>query len=81
MYVETDRYYNPVVPRENRFCFHCKIKNWIDKFQLGHISTLKKWLVRKINGGRGCLKYVVNDIHEPDVYSKTYTQRVANNRI
>ena len=42
MYVETDRYCNPVVPKENRFCFHCKIKNWIDRFQLGHISTFKK---------------------------------------
>ena len=42
MYVETDRYCNPVVPRENRFCFHCKIKNWIDRFQLGHISTFNK---------------------------------------
>ena len=24
MYVETGRYCNPSIPRENRFCFHCK---------------------------------------------------------
>ena len=31
----------------------------------------KKNTSEKMNGGRGCLKYVVNDIHKPDVYSKT----------
>ena len=24
VYVETGRYCNPIIPRENRFCFHCK---------------------------------------------------------
>ena len=24
LYVETGRYCNPVIPRENKFCFHCK---------------------------------------------------------
>ena len=24
LYVETGRYCNPSIPRENRFCFHCK---------------------------------------------------------
>ena len=24
LYIETGRYCNPVIPRENRLCFHCK---------------------------------------------------------